>query len=89
MIIIAKTSMEQFLLLDSLTEEEKLTNIVLANPWQSKNHRCNKAVYNTNWNQIVNFVNRNFPNRTEEQRRTITRILFDSKMKEFGWKGNV
>ena len=50
MIIIAKTPMKQFLLLNGLTEEEKHTNIVLANPWQSKNHHCNKAVYNTNVN---------------------------------------
>lgn len=86
MIIAAKSSIEQIILLESLTEEEKLTTIVLANPWQSRNHHCNKAVYDKNMNQIMNLVNRNFPEKTEEQRMMVARIIFNDKVKELGWE---
>ena len=86
MIIAAKSSFEQIILLESLTEEEKRTTIVLANPWQSKDYYCNKAVYDKNMNQIMNLVNRSFPEKTEAQRMMVAKIIFNDKVKEFGWE---
>ena len=83
MIIAAKSSIEQIILLENLTEEEKLTTIVLANPWQSKDYHCNKAVYDKNMNQIINLVNRELT-ATEEQRMRVARIIFTDAMKELG-----
>ena len=86
MIIAAKSPIEQLILLERLTEEEKLTTIVLANPWQSKDYYCNKAVYENNMNQIMNLVDRHLPDKTEEQRMMVARIIFNDKVKELGWE---
>lgn len=85
MIIAAKSAIEQLNILNNLTEEEKLTTIVFANPWESKDYHCNKAVYDKNMNQIMNLVNRELT-AIEEHRMMVARIIFTDAMKELGWE---
>lgn len=56
MIIVAKSAIEQLNILKSIPEKEKLTTIVLANPWVSTDYHCNKVIYDKNMQQIMNFV---------------------------------
>ena len=86
MIIVAKSAIEQLNILKDIPEKEKLTTVVLANPWVSTDYHCNKVIYDKNMEQIMNFVNSCLPYDTEEHRVKVARTIFNDKAKEFGWK---
>lgn len=86
MIIVAKSAIEQLNILKSIPEKEKLTTIVLANPWVSTDYHCNKVIYDKNMQQIMNFVNCCLPDETKEYRVNVARRIFNDKAKELGWK---
>ena len=74
----AASAIEQLNILENLTEEEKQTTIVLANPWQFR-------VFKTNLEQMMPSVNREFPEESKEQRENIARARLVWKMKKLGW----
>ena len=68
-----------------LTEEEKQTTIVLANPWQFRDFPRANRVFKTNLEQMMPSVNREFPEESKEQRENIARARLVWKMKKLGW----
>lgn len=81
----AASAIEQLNILENLTEEEKQTTIVLANPWQFRDFPRANRVFKTNLEQMMPSVNREFPEETEEQRENIARARLIWKMKKLRW----
>lgn len=54
----AASAIEQLNILENLTEEEKQTTIVLANPWQFRDFPRANRVFKTNLEQMMPSVNR-------------------------------
>ena len=81
MITTISTARKQQYILEHLTEEDRNEMVVLTDPHQFSDYPRANRVHQKNMEQLMNYVNHRYPEKSEGERIFIARVIYRRNIK--------